>query len=214
MLIVAFGPETIYRTHLIVSRWGMEIAVAHKNEACMSCVVVMMIIAASRSLCSFFRLCYSALGCPFLSPTHWQSRKTCFFCTTHKVFSSVFVILLFIFIYISHLLSFLLLSLGSFNHHVFQYSFWFPVQRQVWLQYRAARSKQATGHCWERSGHGLPPCSWSGADRQLHRSRLHNWGHGYLSGKVCQKHTHAQEFVFASRVLFSGSHKRHKQCNT
>lgn len=29
-----------------------------------------------------------------------------------------------------------------------------------------------------------------------------------LSGTFCK------EFVFASRVLFSGSHKRHKQCNT
>lgn len=81
------------------------------------------------------------------------------------------------------------LSSGPFPLYHFTYSFWFPVQRQVWLQHRAAHSKQATGHCGERSRHGLPPCSRTCTDGQLHRTRLHNWGHGHLSGKVCQELT-------------------------
>lgn len=71
--------------------------------------------------------------------------------------------------------------------HVSEHSFWIPVQRQVWLQHRAAHFKQATGHRGERSGHGLPPHCWSSADRQLHWTGLHNRRHGHLSGTVCQK---------------------------
>lgn len=99
------------------------------------------------------------------------------------------------------------LSSGAFAPCLFTCSFWFPVQRQVWLQYGAAHSKQATGHRGERSGHGLPPCSRACADGQLHRTRLHNWGHGHLSGKVCQKLTTlglcAKTFCVQQHTLFA-----------
>lgn len=94
------------------------------------------------------------------------------------------------------------LSSGSFILYLFTCSFWFPVQRQVWLQHGAAHSKQAAGHGGERSGHGLPPRSGTRADGQLHRTGLHNWGHGHLSGKVCQKLT---TLGLCSRKLCPGS---------
>lgn len=103
---------------------------------------------------------------------------------------SLFSTFLFLSVHLSILLSpVICLSCGSLPLYLFTYSFWLPVQRQVWLQYGAAHSKQATGHCGERRRHGLPPSSRSCADGQLHRTRLHNWGHRHLSGKVCQKLT-------------------------
>lgn len=68
-------------------------------------------------------------------------------------------------------------------------SFWLPVQRQVWLQYGSPHPEQASGRCGERGEHGLPSCSWTGADGQLHWPGLHNWGHRHLSGEVCEKLT-------------------------
>lgn len=112
-----------------------------------------------------------------------HSQKSDFSC--HFFSSSSFLFHCFF-----HLLSAIRLSPGSFvPPYLFAHSFRFLVQRQVWLQHGAAHSKQAAGHCGERSRHGLSPGSRSRADGQLHWTGLHNWGHGHLSGKVCQKQT-------------------------
>lgn len=138
---------------------------------------VMMMIASWSSCCSI-KLCSSALMCQLLSPTYLPS-----FSNSGHDLSLFFVCLMdaqnhiFLSLHPSHLF------FASLSAH----SFWFPVQWQVRLQHRAAHFKRATWLRGECSGHSLPPRSGSCADGQLHRTRLHNWGHGHLSGKVRQE---------------------------
>lgn len=150
----------------------------------------MMMMVVSRSLCRALRLCSSALVCQLLSPTCLFPNRA------NGPLPSAQVVLT---------KSDFFSSTSSFRLcilYLFTCSLWFPVQRQVWLQYRATHSQQAPGHCGERSRHGLPPRSWSRADGQLHRTRLHNWGHGNLSGKVSQKNCWYWIF-YNNKLLFA-----------
>lgn len=193
MVIVAFGPESFYRILLIASRRGLEIAATCKKTkqnldfywfVCFS-LRADVHTPCARAACSN---CATAPSCvkPCYPPCFPNLARDCKR-DSRAAATGLKRVGLCLFFSFPLSLSFAIMQ----PHHVKLYSlspvshsFWIPVQRQVWLQRRAAHPQQAAGHGGERSGHGLPPGCRARADRQLHRTGLHHRGHGHLSGTV------------------------------